>query len=147
MASLFSYVPQHIKKYKTASQGHRCSGNLLQIWQKEDVRNVAQSFLMAQRLVLTVDALLSNNQKKQRHKICRIYNRIIPIKPFQNYFGRANFIKSFVAVNLTWRNASMKLVHCGGKLLPCGGNALLRNSQHSVAAQQEENSFPLSALA
>lgn len=32
-------------------------------------------------------------------------------------------------------------------IIQCGGNALLRNLQHSVAAQQEENSFPLSALA
>lgn len=131
---------------KSASQGHRCSGNLLQIWQKEDVRNVAQSFQTAQQLVLIVDVPLSNKQK-QRHKIWRSHNKMIPIKRFRNYFGRANFIKSFVVANLTWRNASMKLVHCGGKLLPYGGNALLRNSQHSVAAQQEENSFPLSALA
>ena len=137
----FSSYASNPNNKESASQGHRCSGNLLQIWQKEDVRNVAQSFQMAQRLVLTVDALLSNKQK-QRHKICRIYNRMIPIKRFQNYFGRANFIKSFVVANLTWHNASMKLGHYGGKLLQCGGNALLRNSQHSVAAQQEENSFP-----
>ena len=142
----FLLMPQNPNNKESASQGHRCSGNLLQIWQKEDVRNVAQSFQTAQQLVLIVDVPLSNKQK-QRHKICRSHDKMIPIKRFRNYFGRANFIKSFVVANLTWHNASMKLVHYGGKLLQCGGNALLRNLQHSVAVQQEENSFLLSVLA
>ena len=87
------------------------------------MRNAAQSFQMAQRLVLIADVLLSNKQK-QRHKICRSHNKTILIKLFRNCFGRANFTKSFVAANLIWHNVSMKLVHYGGRLLPYGGNAL-----------------------